>query len=177
MFSNAQAEDQINGSITCKVLSDRITVVNDGEVNFYGSINDEYSTGDTLILSYTFSDHLKVLLTDPFNKKVPLGFVSDKFCTDSYNCRYYKFLVTHAGTLMYEDPISYLEFSPRHLRIRKSGGSTKQINLSKYQEGKFSGYYFYEDIGHFVRVNALDCRGDNEEIKNIIQKMDSPKVK
>ena len=185
-FSQANASDQINGSMACKVTSDRITEVSGSDIYFYDSIKNEYSTGDTLILSYTFSNYLAVLLSDPFNEKVPLRFasarpVSDDFCADASLCSYYRFFVNHNRTMIYEDSIGYMELSPRHLRIRKSVGATHQLTLRKYEEGKFSGYYFYEGMSEglnfdFTRVNTLDCRGSNEEIIKIIEQIDQATV-
>ena len=73
-------------------------------------------------------------------------------------------------TLVFGDDINYVEISPQHFRFRKSFAATKQLDLRKYDEGKYSGYFFYEDLElKFVRVSTFDCRVSPDLMKSFVK--------
>ena len=108
------AAESFEGSLICKVTSDRVTQVKGNDLKFFNGVKDDYAKGDTLTLDYSYTEDLRfrLKLYPTFRETETLGSeifstITADLCISSNQCGN-ETVIRDTG-ISYEDPKTLAE--------------------------------------------------------------------
>ena len=176
MITASHASAEIEGSMNCKVKSNKFITIDEGITKEYEGFKNGLLVGDMLTLKYeAFLDVIQLTLNNLEGSILPNPFMA-RLAYNDYGTNKDNKVYAHSGGYGISTPAEYkIYIGPNYISSKFMGvlngvTSEEYLDLNRYYKNDWQGMVVKTN-GLNAHVYTLDCRHTDDAFDSIIDKM------